>query len=102
MKESTKKILFISGIVVIVLATGLTFYLIKKNRDKKTKKLKNPNPKKILIVGDSQSAIKSSSGSASETAGIGINTPPSGRLWSGGMHSWEHSSVGALSERRRS
>lgn len=63
MKESTKKILFISGIVVLVLATGLTFYLIKKNRDKKTKKLKNPNPKKILIVGDSQSAIKSSSGS---------------------------------------
>lgn len=62
MKEKTKKIIFISSIVAIVIATTLTFYFINKNRGKKTKKLKNPEPKKILIVGDSQSAIKSSSG----------------------------------------
>jgi lysophospholipase L1-like esterase len=62
MKEKTKKIIFISSVVAIVIATTLTFYFLKKKRDKKTKKLKNPEPKKILIVGDSQSAIKSSSG----------------------------------------
>lgn len=63
MKDSTKKILFISGIALVVVATGLTFYFLYKKRDKKTvKKLKNPNPKKILIVGDSQSAIESPSG----------------------------------------
>jgi lysophospholipase L1-like esterase len=61
-KESTKKILFISGIAIIVVATGLTFYFLNKKRNITTKKLKNPNPKKILFVGDSQTAIKSSSG----------------------------------------
>lgn len=63
MKESTKKILFISGVAIVVIATGLTFYFLYKKKNKNTtKKLKNPNPKKILFVGDSQTAIKSASG----------------------------------------
>lgn len=63
MKESTKKLLFISGVALVVVATGLTFYFIYKKRGKSnTKKLKNPNPKKILFVGDSQTAIKTASG----------------------------------------
>lgn len=62
MKESTKKILFISSIAIIVIATGLTFYFLSKKPKGKTKKLKNPNPQKILIVGDSQSAINTSDG----------------------------------------
>jgi undecaprenyl pyrophosphate phosphatase UppP len=61
-KESTKKILFISSIAIIVIATGLTFYFLSKKPKGKTKKLKNPNPQKILIVGDSQSAVITSDG----------------------------------------
>lgn len=63
MTEKTKKILFISGVAFVVIATGLTMYFILNRKKKGTKKLKNPNPSKILIVGDSQSAIKNASGS---------------------------------------
>lgn len=61
MNNRTQKILLITtiGVVVGVLTTALIIRLVRK---KNRLKLRNPNPKKILIVGDSQSAIISPSG----------------------------------------
>lgn len=57
MQRRTKIILGI-GIGVSVMLTALLIYLAKRNKVK----VKNKNPKKILIVGDSQSAIKDANG----------------------------------------
>lgn len=57
MERRTKIILGI-GIGVSVMLTALLIYLAKRNKVK----VKNKNPKRILIVGDSQSAIKDANG----------------------------------------
>jgi len=61
MNERAQKILAYSIIALTFL--GLTSFVLVKTRKKKVR-IKNKNPKKILIVGDSQSAIKNDSGSA--------------------------------------
>lgn len=57
MERRTKIILGI-GIGVSLILTTLLIYFAKRNKVK----VKNKNPKRILIVGDSQSAIKDASG----------------------------------------
>ena len=61
MNDRAQKILAYSIIALTFL--GLTSFVLVKTRKKKVR-IKNKNPKKILIVGDSQSAIKNDSGSA--------------------------------------
>lgn len=61
MNDRTQKILAYSIIALTFL--GLTSFVLVKSRKRKVR-IKNKNPKKILIVGDSQSAIKSDSGGA--------------------------------------
>ena len=51
----TKKIILI-GVIISVIVIIITYLILKKAS------LKNKNPKKILIVGDSQSAIKTADG----------------------------------------
>lgn len=60
----TKKEWIIIGSVALVLTIGITttILIIRSRRGKVS--VKNKNPKKILIVGDSQSAIKNASGNA--------------------------------------
>ena len=55
--------LIIGGISIVVVGV-ITFMLLKtkNNLNVSKPKLKNKNPKKILIAGDSQSAIKTASG----------------------------------------
>lgn len=60
MNDRTQKILTYSLIALTFL--GLTSFVLVKNKRKV--RIRNKNPKKILIVGDSQSAIRSSSGVA--------------------------------------
>ena len=57
MERKTKIILGI-GIGASLILTTLLIYFAKRNKVR----IKNKNPKRILIVGDSQSAIKDSSG----------------------------------------
>jgi lysophospholipase L1-like esterase len=60
-KLRNKIILFsVLGIVVVGLTTALIYRNVKNKKGKS--KIKNKNPKKILIVGDSQSAIESPNG----------------------------------------
>jgi lysophospholipase L1-like esterase len=61
MNNRKQKIILIGAIsvFVVIITTAL---IIRSVRKKNGIKLKNPNPKKILIVGDSQSAIISPSG----------------------------------------
>ena len=61
MQNKTKKIIMIS-LVSAVLLTLTTAIIIRVVRKSKGVKIRNKNPKKILIVGDSQSAIENSSG----------------------------------------
>lgn len=63
MQNKTKKIILIglASAVLLVLTSAIIIRSIRKNRGLK---IKNKNPKKILIVGDSQSAIETSSGNA--------------------------------------
>jgi lysophospholipase L1-like esterase len=60
--DKTQKILTytILGLTLI----GLTSFVVIQYRKKNRVRIKNKNPKKILIVGDSQSVVKSDSGSA--------------------------------------
>lgn len=51
----SKKILIIA-VVVILISIGIILFVFLR-KDKSTKRLKNATPKKILFVGDSQSAI---------------------------------------------
>jgi lysophospholipase L1-like esterase len=62
MNDKTQKILTytILGLTFI----GLTSFVFIQYRKKNKGRIKNKNPKKILIVGDSQSVIKSDSGGA--------------------------------------
>ena len=62
MNDKTQKILAYSILALTFL--GLTSFVLIKVRKGKGSKIKNKNPKKILIVGDSQSVIKSDSGGA--------------------------------------
>jgi acyl-CoA thioesterase-1 len=61
MQSKTQKIIIISLVsaVALALTTAIIIRVVRKNRGAK---VKNKNPKKILIVGDSQSAIETSSG----------------------------------------
>lgn len=61
MQNKTKKIILIglASAVLLVLTSAIIIRVIRKNRGAK---IKNKNPKKILIVGDSQSAIENASG----------------------------------------
>lgn len=60
-KISNKIILIsVASLVVVGISTALIYRLVKNKKGKS--KIKNKNPKKILIIGDSQSAIESSSG----------------------------------------
>ena len=63
MQNKTKKIILIglASAVLLVLTSAIIIRSIRKNRGLK---IKNKNPKKILIVGDSQSVIETSSGNA--------------------------------------
>jgi lysophospholipase L1-like esterase len=63
MQNKTKKIILIglASAVVLVLTSAIIIRSIRKNRGEN---VKNKNPKKILIVGDSQSVIETSSGNA--------------------------------------
>lgn len=56
----SKKIIIIA-VVVILISIGIILFLVLK-KGTSTKKLKNKTPKKILFVGDSQSAIKTADG----------------------------------------
>lgn len=61
MNRTQKIILFsIIGVVVAGLTTAIVFRVVR--RKKSGSKIKNKNPKNILIVGDSQSAIENASG----------------------------------------
>lgn len=60
--NNKKKWLILGGAVVVTSAIILTAFLVVRNRKNKVK-IKNKNPKRILIVGDSQSAVKTESGS---------------------------------------
>jgi lysophospholipase L1-like esterase len=62
MNDKTQKILAYTILGLTFL--GLTSFVLIKTRKSKGVKIKNKNPKKILIVGDSQSIIKSDSGGA--------------------------------------
>jgi lysophospholipase L1-like esterase len=69
MNDRTKKIILFSalGLILITITTTLIIRKIRKKKGKKeevgtNRKLKNSNPKKILIVGDSQSAVQNASG----------------------------------------
>ena len=57
-----KKEWVIIGTVAVVLTIGITTTLLVIRSRKGKVPIKNKNPKKILIVGDSQSAIKNASG----------------------------------------
>jgi len=61
MQNKTKKIILIglASAVLLVLTSAIIIRSIRKNSGAK---IKNKNPKKILIVGDSQSAIETASG----------------------------------------
>lgn len=61
MQNKTKKIILISlaSAVLLVLTSAI---IIRSIRNKRGAKIKNKNPKKILIVGDSQSAIETADG----------------------------------------
>ena len=62
MNRNQKIILFsIIGVVVAGLTTAIIFRVVRKRKSGNTN-VKNNNPKKILIVGDSQSAIENASG----------------------------------------
>lgn len=61
MNNKTKTILIIVGIS-LVLITLTSFIIIRKKKLGKKVSIKNKNPKKVLIVGDSQSAVESASG----------------------------------------
>ena len=59
----SKKQWLIIGAISVVVLTTILILVIKRKKNKTFKsKIKNNNPKKILIAGDSQSAIKTSSG----------------------------------------
>ena len=61
--NNKNKWLIIGGAILIASATILTAYLIvKRRKGNGLIKIKNKNPKKILIVGDSQSAVETSDG----------------------------------------
>jgi lysophospholipase L1-like esterase len=62
MQNKTQKIILISlaSAVVLVLTTAIIIRSVRKK--KLGAKVRNKNPKKILIVGDSQSAIETASG----------------------------------------
>jgi lysophospholipase L1-like esterase len=62
MNDKTQKILTYSILALTFL--GLTSFVFVKVIKKQGVRIKNKNPKKILIVGDSQSVIKSDTGSA--------------------------------------
>ena len=61
MQNKTTNILIVVGIsLALIMLTS--FVIIRKKRLGKKVSLKNKNPKQVLIVGDSQSAIESASG----------------------------------------
>ena len=62
MQNKTQKIIIISLVsaVVLALTTAIIIRVVRKN--KQGAKVRNKNPKKILIVGDSQSAIETAGG----------------------------------------
>ena len=62
--DKKKKIIFGVAIGLVVITTGVLFWVAKKrsNGGVAKSKLKNNNPKKILIAGDSQVAIENASG----------------------------------------
>ena len=69
MNDRTKKIILISvlGLILITLTSAVIVRQVRKRRGKlnggeDSVRIKNNNPKKILIVGDSQSAIKNAQG----------------------------------------
>lgn len=66
MNDKTKKILIIGSAITLASLIVFTALLIKRKRKAtsliKKVRIKNKEPKKILIVGDSQSAIKNASG----------------------------------------
>ena len=59
---SKKQWLIIGAISVVVLSTILILVIKRKKNKTFKSKIKNNNPKKILIARDSQSAIQTSSG----------------------------------------
>jgi lysophospholipase L1-like esterase len=60
-KISNKIILIsVASLVVVGISTALIYRFVKNKKGKS--KIKNKNPKKILIIGDSQSAIESPNG----------------------------------------
>lgn len=61
MNNRTTNILIIVGLS-LVLITLTSFVIIRRKRLGKKVSLKNKNPKKVLIVGDSQSAVENSTG----------------------------------------
>ena len=63
--DKKKKIIFGVAIGVVLITTGILFWVAKRrnNGGGAKAKLKNNNPKKILFVGDSQVAIQTESGS---------------------------------------
>jgi lysophospholipase L1-like esterase len=62
MKDTTKKIIVIGLALVALSLTTAIIIRIRKSRIGGGGTIKNKNPKKILIVGDSQSAIENASG----------------------------------------
>jgi lysophospholipase L1-like esterase len=61
MKLTKKEWIIIGGVAFLIIAgITTTIFIIRSKRGKVS--IKNKNPKKILIVGDSQSAIKNASG----------------------------------------
>lgn len=63
MNKTNKIILFsIIGVVVAGLTTAIVIHVVRKRRRTGGVKIKNKNPKKILIVGDSQSVIENENG----------------------------------------
>ena len=64
MNRTQKIILFsIIGVVVAGLTTAIIVRVVRKRKSGNTN-IKNKNPKQILIIGDSQSVIETSSGNA--------------------------------------
>jgi lysophospholipase L1-like esterase len=63
--EKRSKIIFGIAIGVVIITTGVLFWVAKRRNNGGTRKskLKNNNPKKILIAGDSQVAIQTEGGS---------------------------------------
>lgn len=59
--KNNKKWLIIGGAIVVASAIVLTTYFIVRKRNGRVR-IKNKNPKRILIVGDSQSAIETDDG----------------------------------------